>query len=101
MIDNLITNAVNYTPQKGEIHIAVSKKDTKTILTIEDNGPGIPESERENVFKRFYRILGSDVIGSGLGLSIVKDIVSSHDAVIAIKDGQNGIGTKFEIIFPT
>ena len=53
-------------------------------LEVEDNGPGIPESERQRVFDRFYRILGTNVDGSGLGLAIVREIAEQHDAQIRI-----------------
>jgi two-component system sensor histidine kinase TctE len=54
------------------------------VLQVEDNGPGIPEAERELVLQPFYRALGTNVDGSGLGLAIVKEIVDKHDAAMTI-----------------
>jgi len=99
MVDNLLVNAIHYTPKGGKISLVIDNDETNVTLTISDNGVGIPKHERDNVFKRFYRILGSDIIGSGLGLSIVKDIVDAHDAILSIDDGLNGQGTSFKIIF--
>ena len=71
---------------------------------MEDNGPGIPHAEREHVFERFYRILGSNTQGSGLGLAIVREIVLQHDAQITISDNphpqdQQFPGCVFRIYF--
>jgi two-component system sensor histidine kinase TctE len=70
------------------------------ILSVEDNGPGIPKHERDLVFERFYRILRDGASGSGLGLSIVKEIAKSHGAKVEIKDGTDGVGTCFSVTFP-
>jgi two-component system sensor histidine kinase TctE len=67
-------------------------------LVIEDDGPGIPPDERDKVFERFYRVLGSGVEGSGLGLSIVKEIAIMHDATVAI-EGIEPTGTRFIVTF--
>jgi two-component system sensor histidine kinase TctE len=61
-----------------------------TLLQVEDSGPGIPESERELVFQPFYRSLGTNVDGSGLGLPIVLEIARQHDATIEIGDARPG-----------
>ncbi len=106
MLSNLIDNALHYTPPQGHVTVRVSLNQAQYIclLEVEDNGPGIPESEREQVFQRFYRILGSEVSGSGLGLAIVKEIVQQHQATITIRDGQHvrsgRRGCVFCIAFP-
>jgi two-component system sensor histidine kinase TctE len=68
---------------------------------VEDDGPGIPSTEREKVFERFYRLLGNNVPGSGLGLAIVKEIVQAHDAEVSINCGKDNKGTIAQIRFPT
>lgn len=86
LLNNLIDNAIRYTPQGHSVTVrtVLNKDQALAILEVEDNGPGIPESEREHVFERFYRILGSNVQGSGLGLSIVREIAQQHYAQIEI-----------------
>ncbi|MFZ6674876.1 sensor histidine kinase N-terminal domain-containing protein [Undibacterium sp. Xuan67W] len=86
LLSNLIDNAIRYTP-KGmsvTVRIRVSEEQALAILEVEDNGPGIPVAEHDHVFERFYRILGSNVQGSGLGLSIVREIAQQHNAPIEI-----------------
>ena len=72
----------------------------KTLLEIADNGPGIAPEERERVFDRFYRALGTKTSGTGLGLAIVKRIVDIHRGKITIDDGLDGRGTTFRLVFP-
>jgi two-component system sensor histidine kinase TctE len=72
------------------------------VLQVEDNGPGIPESERELVFQPFYRVLGTNVDGSGLGLPIVLEIAHQHAATVTVEDahpGQNPPGACFSVRF--
>lgn len=71
------------------------------MISVNDQGPGIPEGERENVFKRFYRILGQgDSEGSGLGLAIVREICWAHGGRITLKDGADGRGPCVEVELP-
>ncbi|MBS1956560.1 MAG: sensor histidine kinase [Cyanobacteria bacterium SZAS-4] len=97
LISNLIDNAIVYTQKGGHIKIRVISDD-QVRLVIEDNGPGIPAEDRDRVFERFYRVLGTGVEGSGLGLSIVKEIVIMHDAKISI-EGVEPTGTRFIVTF--
>ena len=91
MITNLTDNAIRYTPEGGRIRIAVAPDCTvharQAIITVTDNGPGIAPEERERVFERFYRALGTKVSGTGLGLAIVNRIVAMHGGSIYIQDG--------------
>ena len=84
MLNNLIDNALRYTPLGGRVTVRVraNTERSKVLLEVEDNGPGIPTAERGHVFERFYRILGSEVEGSGLGLAIVREIAQRHAAEI-------------------
>jgi two-component system sensor histidine kinase TctE len=86
MLNNLIDNALRYTPALGTVTIRVQADNQQrlAILEVEDTGPGIPPSERAHVFERFYRILGTDVEGSGLGLAIVREIAIRHGVDIEL-----------------
>ena len=92
-------NALRYTPSGGEVTIRISREEKSIKLELEDNGPGIPESERERVFERFYRILGSNQDGCGLGLAIAREIVYFHDAKIQISTPRKGNGTLITVTF--
>jgi two-component system OmpR family sensor kinase len=74
MVKNLVDNAIRYTPPGGQVDLSVATVQGRVVLSIQDNGPGIALAERERVFDAFYRTLGSDQVGSGLGLSIVKAV---------------------------
>ena len=109
LVGNLIDNAIRYTPAGGviNVHVYPAAPDAPAVgatLIVEDNGPGIPEHERELVFERFYRVLGSDpdgrnLDGSGLGLAIVREIAIKHHASIAIGEAPGG-GALFTVKFP-
>jgi two-component system sensor histidine kinase TctE len=82
MLNNLIDNALRYTPANGRITVRTGKHSGLPYIEIEDSGPGISEEDRKHIFDRFYRVLGSSADGSGLGLSIVKEIAHKHRAHI-------------------
>ena len=84
LLKNLLDNALRYTPRGGRVTVRVRNAERSVFLEVEDNGPGIPEAERQRVFDRFYRILGTNVDGSGLGLAIVREIAEQHDALIRV-----------------
>jgi two-component system sensor histidine kinase TctE len=96
LLSNLIDNALRYTPSPGSVTVRVRTAEEKfAILEVEDTGPGIPATERSHVFERFYRILGSNVEGSGLGLSIVREIAQQHDADVDIFNNPRSHDPKF------
>ena len=108
MIRNLVDNAINYTPSKpaqpGVITARVQAVPEQQCLTlqVEDNGPGIALAERELVFQPFYRALGTEADGSGLGLPIVLEIANQHHAEVSIEDshpGQQAPGARFTVRF--
>ena len=70
------------------------------MVRITDSGPGIPEADRERVFERFYRVLGSGVDGSGLGLPIVREIAELHRATVTLDANPGGKGTLARVVFP-
>ncbi len=86
MVRNLIDNAINYTPEGGQVTacILADRFSGTLVLLVEDTGPGIPEAERELVFQPFYRALGTNVDGSGLGLAIVAEIAQQHGAEVSV-----------------
>jgi two-component system, OmpR family, sensor histidine kinase TctE len=88
LLKNLIDNALRYTPAAttppGTVTVRVRGSGASAFLDVEDSGPGIPERERPLIFDRFYRVLGTNVDGSGLGLSIVREIVEQHEALVRV-----------------
>jgi two-component system phosphate regulon sensor histidine kinase PhoR len=99
VLDNLLDNAIKYTPFPGEVRVTLSKKDGFGILTVEDTGLGIPAEDLDRIFERFYRVdkaRSREVGGTGLGLSIVKHLVSAMHGHIAV-ESQVGRGSKFTV----
>jgi two-component system sensor histidine kinase TctE len=99
MIKNLIDNAIKYTPRGGSV-TARTRAAGAIIFEVEDSGVGIPESDRELVFERFYRVLGSGEDGSGLGLPIVREIADLHSATVTLNPNPAGQGTIAQVVFP-
>jgi len=99
LLDNLIDNALRYTPSGGAVTVRSGYEGKSPFLSVEDTGPGIPPWAREKVFERFFRIEGSPGSGSGLGLAIVKEVVEHHGAVLKLASAKGG-GTQILILFP-
>jgi two-component system sensor histidine kinase TctE len=102
LIDNLIDNAIRYTPAGGRITVRTgygAEHNDAGWLEVEDNGPGIPPEQRARVFERFHRIPGNSQPGSGLGLAIVQEVAIRHGARVDIHAGQDG-GALFRVRFP-
>jgi two-component system sensor histidine kinase TctE len=108
MIRNLVDNAIHYTPSTPEslgiitVRLLVDPYSQAIAVQVEDNGPGIAAAERERVFEPFYRALGSNVDGSGLGLPIVREIAQRHGASVTVDvahPGQTPPGACFTIRF--
>ncbi len=100
LLDNLIDNALHYTPAGGNITVRVARHGQGCLLEVEDDGPGIVPAERERVLERFHRAEGAAGEGCGLGLSIVREIASLHDATVVIGEGAHRRGTRVSIGFP-
>lgn len=99
LLRNLVDNAVRYSPSGSRVAVAC-RADTHTpCIEVVDQGPGIPASERARVLDRFYRILGHDESGSGLGLSIVARVADSHGARLELVDGPGGKGLCARVVF--
>jgi two-component system sensor histidine kinase SenX3 len=101
-IHNLIENAINYSPEGTTVSITSSLQDSIIDITVTDQGIGIPESEIERIFERFYRVdpaRSRQTGGTGLGLSIVKHIVAKHGGEIKVWSAEN-VGSTFSIRLP-
>ncbi len=100
MIDNLVGNAVKYTPPDGNIWVNLREEDRQIILEVKDTGPGIPLDEQTRIFEKFYRASNvSGTRGSGLGLSIVKSIVDSYHGRVWVESAMNQ-GARFIVVLP-
>ena len=108
LVRNLVDNAINYTPsgggQPGMVTVRVLPETFAHVVLfqVEDSGPGVPESERELVFQPFYRALGNEADGSGLGLPIVREIARQHGADVELEDARSGSampGARFTVRF--
>jgi two-component system sensor histidine kinase TctE len=104
LVSNLVDNAIRYTPAGGQVTLRVlAYAGGGALLEVEDSGPGIAAAEHEKVFRPFYRSTSSletNQGGTGLGLTIVRDIASLHHASITLSEGNAGRGLKVSIAFP-
>ncbi len=98
---NLVDNALKYTPAGGSVTVSTGEAGGRPFLIVEDNGPGIPVSERQRVRHRFYRVPHAPGHGSGLGLAIVDEIATLYDATLSIDSGAAGSGTRVTVEFAT
>jgi two-component system sensor histidine kinase TctE len=108
LIRNLVDNAINYTPssmaQPGIItaRVLTDPYGKTLVLQVEDSGPGVPEAERELIFQPFYRALGTEADGTGLGLPIVMEIAQQHNATVSMESthlGRVPPGARFNVRF--
>jgi two-component system NtrC family sensor kinase len=101
VVDNLLSNAVRYTPNGGDITVRLSKEGEQVILQVEDSGLGIPYPDQSYIFDRFYRggNVPDNVTGSGLGLAIVKSIVENHQGRVWVESSP-GEGSCFTVVLP-
>ncbi len=99
LLANLLDNAIRFTEPGGEVLVRLSGDDI-VELAVEDSGIGVPPAERELVFERFYRVLGTGAEGSGLGLSIVREIAALHGGSVRLEANPRGKGSVFRAAFP-
>jgi signal transduction histidine kinase len=102
VVNNLLSNAIKYTPEGGEIRISTEDAKDAGILTVEDNGPGIPAHELPFVFERFYRADKSrnrNTGGAGIGLAVVKSVVAAHGGSVTAENREGG-GCRFTVKLP-
>jgi len=98
LLNNLTENAISYTPEGGKIDISLHAGEDAAVIDVQDSGPGIPPAELARVFDRFYRVPGTQAPGSGLGLSIVRQIAEAHGAEVTLKN--TGHGLRASVRFP-
>ena len=108
LVRNLLDNAINYTPSSAQQPAVITARvlsdptQGRLVLQVEDSGPGVPLAERELVFQPFYRALGTEADGSGLGLPIVLEIAQQHNATVDLDEtrpGQAAPGARFTVRF--
>ncbi|WP_455205417.1 ATP-binding protein [Kaarinaea lacus] len=99
LIRNLVDNAVQYTPEYGEVNVRIDNIDQQIRLSVSDSGPGIDTNLQGRVFDRFYRVLGNSATGCGLGLAIVKQIAELFDIEVELKNKEEGSGLVATLLF--
>lgn len=99
-LNNLIDNAIKYTPRGGSVQLALASDKDRALITVSDTGPGVPATEREAIFRRLYRSDASRTQrGFGLGLSLVKAVVEAHGGTVSVDDAPGG-GARFTVGLP-
>jgi signal transduction histidine kinase len=102
LLGNLLSNAIKFSPRGGRVHVEVDAVDHFARILVHDDGPGIPEDDRSQLFERFYRLASSmemGVPGTGLGLAIAKSVAEAHEGSIDIVDTP-GWSTTFRVFLP-
>lgn len=106
LLGNLVDNAIRYTPRGGRVTLrcgwcaAPDGVGEQPFLEVEDNGPGVPESERARMLERFYRVAGTVGEGTGLGLAIADEIARVHNSQLQVLDGRDGRGLCIRVSLP-
>ena len=105
LLSNLVDNAIKYTPPGGVVTIRCGLRQgrlgpPRPYMEVEDDGPGVPESERTRVLQRFYRVPGAGGEGTGLGLAIADEIARVHRAALTLGTGPQGRGLVVAVVFP-
>jgi PAS domain S-box-containing protein len=102
LLDNLVSNALKFTPAGGKVDVRVAAQDGRALVTVSDTGIGIAPDEVERLFERFYRASTATeraIPGTGLGLAISRAIVDAHDGTVSV-ESQVGVGTTFRVVLP-
>ena len=102
LVDNLVSNAIKYSPDGGSLRVMLFNRDDKVIIEVADSGPGIPDAERERVFEAFYQGAPADkghVRGTGLGLSIAMEYAQAHGGKISVVNSGKA-GACFQVVLP-
>jgi signal transduction histidine kinase len=102
VVTNLIDNAIKYTPDQGQITLAVEAQGNEIVVSVVDTGPGIPENQRQRIFERFAQVSGDKRArrGFGLGLAYCRLAVEAHGGRIWVEPGKNGLGSRFAFTLP-
>jgi signal transduction histidine kinase len=99
VLNNLLTNALKFTPEGGQIHVAAAALGDYLLISVADNGPGVPPADRERIFEKFTQVRGTERRGAGLGLTFCKMAIEAHGGTITVADSDSG-GALFEIVLP-
>jgi signal transduction histidine kinase len=102
VLDNLVSNALKFTPSGGSVEVRVGAEDGQAVLEVQDTGLGVPEDEQDQLFERFFRSSSSTeaaIPGTGLGLTITKAIVERHGGTIDVESAPNE-GTTVRVRLP-
>ncbi|MGZ4316838.1 MAG: sensor histidine kinase [Gaiellaceae bacterium] len=102
LLDNMISNAVKFTPHGGTVSVRTSRSNGSAVLEVEDTGMGVPAGDLEHLFDRFFRTQAAEenaIQGSGLGLAISQAIAQAHGGLIEVSSKENA-GTTFRLVFP-
>ena len=100
LIDNLLDNAIKYSPRGGSVALRLRQEDGQIVLQVADSGAGVPEAEIGRLFDRFYRRAGNEMTGSGLGLAIARHVADRHHAALCLANGGPLGGFVAECRFP-
>jgi two-component system sensor histidine kinase SenX3 len=101
-VDNLLQNAVKFSPEAPRIEVKGSRVDGRVTLEVRDHGVGIPESARQRLFEKFYRVNDPElhnVAGTGIGLYLVRQVIEGHGGHVTV-ESQRGQGASFRIELP-
>jgi two-component system sensor histidine kinase QseC len=101
LVRNLVDNALRYSPQAARVRIGLLQKNERFVLSVEDSGPGLPESDRRRLGERFFRVSGNGESGSGLGWSIVKRIAAAHGFELKIEASVDLGGLAVRVMGPS
>ena len=99
IVSNLLSNAIKFTPEGGTVMVTINHDNRFLTLEISDSGKGIDASEIERIFDRFYRGESNEATGTGIGLSLTKEMVDLHGGKINVTSTKN-VGTKFKVVLP-
>ncbi len=99
LLRNLLDNSVRHTSSGTSVQVSITRVPGAVSLVVSDNGPGIPEQERDKALERFYRPLGTQACGSGLGLSIVRRVAEAHGATLQMQPADEGGGLRVTVSF--
>jgi two-component system sensor histidine kinase GlrK len=102
IVDNLVSNAIKFSPEKGHLHVHLRDREGQAIIEVADSGPGIPEAERRRVFDAFYQgshAADGPVRGTGLGLSIAREYAQAHGGYIEVIEGE-APGACLRVVLP-
>ena len=102
VVQNLLANAIKYSPSGGPVVVRVEQRADQACLMVTDVGLGIPEHDRRDLFRPFYRASNTDtqyVSGMGIGLYVIREIVNLHDGTVAV-ESREGAGSTFSVCLP-